>query len=67
MDQDSLKERVVGAADRVGERLTLSCERAHRLAAALGVEVRHIGAICHAEGIKIVECQLGCFGGRRHE
>lgn len=44
-------------------RLELSCERGHQLAAELGVTVARIGEICMQQRIKIVHCQLGCFGG----
>ncbi len=67
VDGPSLQKAVRRAAVPDGQRLTLSCERAHRLAAELNVDVRRIGAICQAENIKIVHCQLGCFGGPRHE
>jgi len=67
MDDTEVRQKLLGAANRDGERLVLSCERALRLATELGVDVRRIGAICQAEAIKIVDCQLGCFGGRRRE
>lgn len=67
MDDTALKQRVLGVAVRDGARLRLACAHAHRLAAELGIDVRRIGAICHAESIKIVHCQLGCFGERKHE
>ncbi len=47
-------------------RSAISCSQAHRLAAELGVAVKRIGEVCEADGIKIVHCQLGCFGERRH-
>ncbi|MCP4454504.1 MAG: hypothetical protein GY809_23860 [Planctomycetes bacterium] len=43
---------------------TLSCHRAHVLAEDLAVSLRDIGDICDDRGIKIVDCQLGCFGDK---
>ena len=40
----------------------LACAKALRLAGDLGVPPRHVGAACDAAGIKIIHCQLGCFG-----
>jgi hypothetical protein len=48
-------------------KLKLSCHRAHVLAEELGVALGQIGQVCQAEGIKIINCQLGCFGdGSKH-
>ena len=43
----------------------LACPRAHLPAAELGVAVSRIGVLCRTYGIKITDCELGCFGGRR--
>jgi len=45
----------------------LSCKRAFELADELSVPVGRIGATCEALGVKIVNCQLGCFGTRRRK
>lgn len=39
----------------------ITCARAHQLAAELKVSLIVIGAACDSLGIKIGECQLGCF------
>jgi len=49
------------AVRRAAPEKRITCARAHELAAALGVPVRMVGAACDALGIKIRECQLGCF------
>ena len=65
MDSQTLKEHVLNNSIRDGDRLRLTCERGHQLSSALNVDIRRIGEICQAEGIKIVHCQLGCFGEPR--
>jgi hypothetical protein len=39
----------------------ITCVAAHRLAVELKVPIRMVGEACDALGIKIKECQLGCF------
>jgi len=39
----------------------MPCPRAFELAEQLGVEVSEIGRLCNREGVKIAQCQLGCF------
>jgi len=39
----------------------LPCAKAFRLADELGVPLKEIGEFCNAEGIRIKNCQLGCF------
>jgi hypothetical protein len=43
----------------------IACKDALESARALKVPPARIGRICNAEGIRIVNCQLGCFGLRR--
>jgi len=45
----------------------LSCKHAFELADELSVPVGRIGATCEALGVKIVDCQLGCFGRQRRK
>jgi len=40
----------------------LSCHRAHVLAEDLAVPLADIGRICNDEGVRIMNCELGCFG-----
>ncbi|MFH1143772.1 MAG: hypothetical protein V1774_04440 [Candidatus Eisenbacteria bacterium] len=43
----------------------LACRDALATAAALETPPAWIGRVCDAEGIRIVNCQLGCFGLKR--
>uniref|UniRef100_A0A7C2I1M2 Uncharacterized protein n=1 Tax=Ammonifex degensii TaxID=42838 RepID=A0A7C2I1M2_9THEO len=52
---------VLDAVRRAAPEKRITCARAHELAGELKVPVRLIGAACEALGIKIKECQLGCF------
>jgi len=40
----------------------LPCARAFELAKELDVPVSRIGKACDEMGVKITNCQLGCFG-----
>jgi hypothetical protein len=64
MDDITLTQHVVQNAitDSDTQKLKLTCDRGHQLAAELGVDIRRIGDVCQVEKIKIVHCQLGCFG-----
>jgi hypothetical protein len=42
----------------------IDCRDALAIAARLGVPPSQIGRVCNREGIKIANCQLGCFGLR---
>jgi hypothetical protein len=39
----------------------LSCETAHWLAKELNLSLAEIGRFCDEEGIRVKDCQLGCF------
>lgn len=52
---------VLEALRRTAPEKRITCARAHQLAAELKVPLRIIGAACDSLGIKIRECQLGCF------
>ncbi len=64
MTQDELAQNVLKHATRANGLKKLSCHRAHVLAEDLSVSLKAIGSVCEAEGIKIVNCQLGCFGDK---
>lgn len=40
----------------------LTCAEAHRLAEAEGLSLAIIGKVAEGAGVKISDCQLGCFG-----
>ncbi len=52
LKEEMLKEAVNGR---------LSCAAARQLAERLGVSYREVGEAANTLGIKIKDCQLGCF------
>ena len=64
MTQDELIEQVQKHATQIDDSLKISCHRAHVLAEDLAVSLQVIGSVCNGQGIKIVNCQLGCFGDK---
>jgi len=42
-------------------RQTLGCVDAFATAERFGVKLAVIGRLCNEHGVKIVQCQLGCF------
>lgn len=57
MDLEPIKAEVVQAAkDGV-----LVCHDARALAEKLGVDYLTLGKACNEAGIKVRECELGCF------
>jgi len=56
---------VVEAVRREAREGRLPCRDALALAERLGVDPRRVGEAADELGVKIVECQLGCFGWRR--
>ncbi len=64
MTQDELTREVLKHSTQVDGPPRLSCHRAHVLVEDLAVSLQAIGSICHEQGIKIVNCQLGCFGDK---
>jgi hypothetical protein len=49
-----------GTVERDG-RVTLRCSDAFQIADSLSASLAEIGQICNENGIRIVQCQLGCF------
>lgn len=41
---------------------SLTCAEAHQLAEAEGVSLVFIGKVAEEVGVKVSDCQLGCFG-----
>jgi hypothetical protein len=39
----------------------LPCSRAFQLSVELDLSLREIGRFCNEEGIRVKNCQLGCF------
>jgi hypothetical protein len=39
----------------------LSCAQAFKLSKEHNISLKEIGETCNKQGIKLMECQLGCF------
>ncbi len=61
MNEDAMRALVLESATELNGRKTISCARAFELHRRHGVALREIGRICSENGIRIGECQLGCF------
>ncbi len=61
MDRDKIVDAVAERATQSDGRRILSCADALMLAAELGLSAAEIGRICNEQGIRISNCQLGCF------
>lgn len=54
---NELRERILFEADG----LKLNCKKAFILASEVGCSVADVGKTCNEIGVKVVNCQLGCF------
>jgi len=63
--REALVSAVLDAAFERDGKKQLECARALALAKKYGVKPIEIGTICDEQKVKIVDCQLGCFGQRR--
>lgn len=56
------KEKIItdAAVFRDGKK-RLTCEEAQKISKEHDIPLNEIGNICNEQGIKIIECQLGCF------
>jgi hypothetical protein len=63
MENTTALEQAIRAAaeEREDGKKVLACARALALAREHGVEPRQVGQLCDDVGVKIVQCQLGCF------
>jgi len=64
-DDQAGRQRVVEELRRAADDGTIACPRALELAGRLGVSPGLVGRLADELGLKIVACQLGCFGRRR--
>lgn len=62
--QETMVREKVLALARDGQ---LPCAAALRLATELGVTPQAVGQAADAAGVKIIACQLGCFGGAKEK
>jgi hypothetical protein len=58
--EDLVSAVKAGAVERDG-RVTLRCSDAFQIADSLSATLAAIGQICNENGIRIIQCQLGCF------
>ena len=63
MIKKNLVQIVLEACEEKAGKKRLTCAVAFGLAKKHQVKIGKIGEICDEQGIKIVACQLGCFGG----
>lgn len=61
VSQAALEAAVKAAAVERDGRIVLCCSDAFRLADTMSADLAIIGEICNEHGIRIVQCQLGCF------
>ena len=61
MDPMVVQKLVIESAVERNGRKTITCALAFEIHRQHGVALRDIGKICNENGIKICECQLGCF------
>lgn len=52
---------IMNATTPRGEKRILSCADALRLSKEHDISLKEIGDTCNDLGIKIIECELGCF------
>lgn len=55
--QEKLQELILAEA----ENSSLPCRKAFAIAEETGLGKGEVGKTCNELGVKIVECQLGCF------
>lgn len=61
MDFEQVKAEVKKAAVQTEKEKVLVCHDARALAEKLGVEYLTVGKAANETGVKIRECELGCF------
>jgi molybdate transport system regulatory protein len=61
MEEKDILEAVKNKTYEENGKLKLSCASAFKIAGELKVGLSRIGDICNREGIRISNCQLGCF------
>lgn len=59
--REELTDAIKTACVKRDGRLTLRCADAFQVAKKASSDLATIGRICNENGIKVVQCQLGCF------
>ncbi|MEM4248075.1 MAG: hypothetical protein QXH80_02310 [Candidatus Nanoarchaeia archaeon] len=65
MKYTELRKIVIEASRESKKGMEISCKRCHEIAVNYDEKLARIGRVCQNENIKIVDCQLGCFGRRK--
>lgn len=52
---------IINATVLRGDRKTLTCAQASTLSQEYNISLKEIGEACNQLGIKIIDCELGCF------
>jgi hypothetical protein len=55
-------ELIVEACEEKEGKKRLTCAAAFKLVEEHGLKIKEIGKVCDEQKIKIIKCQLGCFG-----
>jgi hypothetical protein len=61
MDPLGMQKLVIESVIERNGRKIITCARAFEIHRRHGITLKDIGRICNENGIKICECQLGCF------
>lgn len=62
MEQDEIHKNIEKKLQELAKNGRLTCAEAHQLAVTEGATLMSIGKLVEQAGIKICDCQLGCFG-----
>lgn len=55
------EELIVNSTTLREGKKVLACTQAHKLSKEHNISLKEIGETCNHHGIKIIQCQLGCF------
>ena len=61
MEQEKIVEAIKGKVFVRDGKEKLACQSALKLAEELGMDPKEIRQICDDNGIRVANCQLGCF------
>jgi hypothetical protein len=61
MKEEIIKKELLAIASEKDGKLFVACSAAFEIADKLSVARIEVGKVCNKEGIKIMNCQLGCF------
>ena len=61
MDREKTEELILAKAKTKDDKKYLNCAEALGIANIMNIAPKEVGNICNDLGIKIKNCQLGCF------